>query len=155
MAQRPNAMATVLFTDLVGSTELLANRGESAFDELRRKHFAALRRVVTGHGGEEVKTLGDGILATFASASGAVAAAMAAQRAAGRHSLSLRVGLAAGDVAFEDDDVFGTPVVEAARLVAAARPGQILATALVRGMAGGRSPAGFVDLGPHQLKGLA
>ena len=148
-------MAAVLFTDLVGSTELLASLGESAFDGLRRDHFAALRRVVTRHGGKEVKTLGDGILATFASASGAVAAAVAAQQAAGRHSLSLRVGLATGDVAFEDDDVFGTPVVEAARLVAAARPGQILATALVRGMAGGRSPAGFVDLGVHELKGLA
>jgi hypothetical protein len=84
-----------------------------------------------------------------------VAAAVAAQQAAARHSLSIRVGLATGDVAFEDDDVFGTPVVEAARLVASAGPGQILATALVRAMAGGRSPAAFADLGVQRLKGLA
>jgi hypothetical protein len=147
-------MAAVLFTDLVGSTELLSTLGESAFDDVRRDHFASLRGVVTRHGGEEIKTLGDGILAVFASAASAVAAAVTAQQAARRRSLSIRVGLAAGDVAFEDDDVFGAPVVEAARLVAAARPEQILATTLVRGMAGGRSRAAFVDLGNLELKGL-
>src|SRR5207302_238874 len=112
-------------------------------------------------GGDEIKTLGDGILAVFGWAAEAVAAAVAAQQAVERHGrragipLLLRVGLALGDVAFEDDDVFGTPVVESARLVAAARPGQILATALVRAMAGGRSTATFADVGPVELRGLS
>jgi class 3 adenylate cyclase len=150
----------VLFTDLVGSTELLARLGEADFDDLRRSHFASLREAVTAAGGQEVKTLGDGVLAVFTSASDALAAAVAMQQAADRQTrrgggpVSVRVGLALGDVGFEDGDVFGTPVVEAARLVAAARGGQILATALVRGVAGARTSVSFNDVGLLELKGL-
>ena len=152
--------ATVLFTDLVGSTDLLTRLGETAFDDLRREHFAALRGVLETQQGTEVKTLGDGILAVFTSASEALGAAVAMQQAAHRHSqraglpVSLRVGLALGDIAFEDDDVFGTPVVEAARLVGLAAGGQILATAIVRSVAGARSDVPFTDLGSLDLKGV-
>jgi class 3 adenylate cyclase/DNA polymerase III delta prime subunit len=151
--------ATVLFTDLVGSTELLTRFGADAFDKLRRSHFAALRTALARHGGEEIKTLGDGILAVFGSATAAVNCAVAMQQAvsrqdrAGSAPLAVRVGLGLGDVTFEEGDVFGAPVVEAARLVAIAEGGQVLATAVVRAAAG-RSEATFVDRGQHALKGL-
>jgi class 3 adenylate cyclase len=156
----PDGMACVLFTDLVGSTELLSSLGEAAFDDLRRAHFAALRVAINKTGGTEVKTLGDGVLATFPSAAAGVEAAVAIQQATDRQArtgpahLAVRVGLALGDVSFEDTDVFGTPVVEAARLVDAARPGQILASAVVRAVAGGRTAAHFTDSGHLALKGL-
>ena len=151
---------TILFTDLVGSTELLSRLGESAFDEVRRGHFSALRKAINHHGGEEIKTLGDGVLAVFGSAAEAVKCAVAMQQAVGGQlpsratPLAIRIGLAVGDVTFEEDDVFGAPVVEAARLVSAAGDGQILATAVVRAVGGGRSGASFTDLGALSLKGL-
>jgi tetratricopeptide (TPR) repeat protein len=115
-----NRTATVLFTDLVGSTELLSRLGESTFDDLRRAHFAALRTSIEGTGGTEVKTTGDGLLATFSSAADAVGCAVRMQQAVDDHRrtagvpLAIRIGLSLGDVTFEDGDVFGTPVVEAA-----------------------------------------
>jgi class 3 adenylate cyclase len=152
--------ATVLFTDLVGSTELMTRLGQSAFDDVRRAHFAALRKAIQRTGGEEVKTLGDGVLAIFGSAADAAECAVAMQQAVQRQAviaqapLAIRIGMGLGDVRFEEGDVFGTPVVEAARLVDAARPGQILATALVQVVAGGRAGVRFADIGPLRLKGL-
>jgi class 3 adenylate cyclase/tetratricopeptide (TPR) repeat protein len=157
---RPDGTATVLFTDLVGSTELLSRLGEVSFDGLRRDHFAALRTALARHNGEEVKTLGDGVLAVFGSASDAVSAGIDIQRAVELESrrgpvlLAVRVGVALGDVIFEEDDVFGAPVVEAARLVARAAAGQILITAAVRWAGGSRCGASFVDVGALELKGL-
>ena len=157
---RTSGTATVLFTDLVGSTELMARLGDAAFDRLRGEHFTRLREAVVAAGGDEVKNTGDGILATFTSAVDALAAAVAIQQATERqaHSadvpVAVRVGLSIGEVAFEEGDVFGTPVVEAARLVAVAKPGQILSTAVLRMLAGSRAGVGFTDLGPLELKGL-
>ena len=125
---RTSGTATVLFTDLVGSTELMTRLGDLAYDQLRGEHFARLREVVLAHDGVEVKNTGDGLLATFGAAADAVRATVAVQQANDRHgraagvALSVRVGVALGDVTFEDGDVFGTPVVEAARLVGAAPP---------------------------------
>jgi class 3 adenylate cyclase len=153
-------MACVLFTDLVGSTQLMARLGDAAFDDLRGKHFAHLRGALETHHGALVKTTGDGILATFGSAVEALAAAVAVQQATEAHGraagvpLELRAGLALGEVADQEGDVFGTPVVEAARLVAAARPGQILCSAVVRTVAGSRAAVEFADLGHLELKGL-
>jgi tetratricopeptide (TPR) repeat protein len=134
--------------------------GQSTFDDVRRAHFALLRKAIQRTGGEEVKTLGDGVLAIFGSAADAAECAVAMQQAVQRQSvvaqapLAIRVGIALGDVRFEESDVFGTPVVEAARLVDAARPGQILATAIVQAVAGGRAGVRFADVGPLRLKGL-
>lgn len=138
-----SATVTVLFTDLVGSTELMGRLGDADFDRLRGEHFDHVRGALAG-GGREVKTTGDGLLATFTSAVEALAATVAIQQATDRHARStglpvaVRVGLSIGEVAFEDGDAFGTPVVEAARLVAAAEPGQILTSASVRMLAGPR-----------------
>src|SRR6185503_13558524 len=124
------------------------------------QHFAELRAVITGAGGTEIKNIGDGLLATFTSAVDALAVAGRAQQVTDHQGravgipLSLRVGLALGEVTVEDGDVFGTPVVEAARLVTAARPGQILATALVRAVAGSRAGVMMTDAGLFELKGL-
>src|SRR5688572_2429659 len=150
----------VLFTDLVGSTEIMSRLGDTAFDRLRSEHFAGLRAEISDFGGIEVKNTGDGLLATFTSATDALTAAARAQQVTDRQgreagvTLTLRVGLALGEVTVDDGDGFGTPVVEAARLVAAARPGQILATALIRAVAGSRAGVTLTDAGVLELKGL-
>jgi class 3 adenylate cyclase len=150
----------VLFTDLVGSTELSVAWG-AAFDDARRAHDAALRAVVRSHRGVVVKGTGDGILATFASVDDGVSAARGAQQAIHRlnarrppPSLQIRVGLATGDVSFEDGDCYGEPVVQAARLCALAPGDAILATAVVQALAGGARATGFAAAGPLELKGL-
>lgn len=152
-----SGLVAVLSTDLVGSTELMSQLGERQFDELRRSHFAALSKVVAAHSSEEVKNTGDGVMAVFPSAAEAVEAAVAMQQATARRRgdvwLAMRVGMAVGDATLEGGDVFGTPVVEAARLVAAAEPGQILATAIVRSLAS-RADVRFEDVGQLELKGL-
>jgi class 3 adenylate cyclase len=157
---RASGTVTVLFTDLVGSTELMSRLGAEAFDTVRQTHFAALRQAIDRHGGEEIKNTGDGLMVTFGSVVAALRGAAAMQRATDRQArigpapISIRVGLSIGEVTFEDGDVFGAPVVEAARLVATAGPGKILTTAIARTLAGGRTDAEFVDLGPMELKGL-
>lgn len=153
---------TVLFTDLVGSTALRAELGEDTAEVVRRAHDAVLAEVVAGHGGRIVKGLGDGFLATFGSAARAVAAAVGIQQ--GVHALrfaepcvalSLRVGISLGDVTVEDADVFGAPVIEAARLCAAAEGGQILAASVVEALARGRGGHVFTPVGDLDLKGLS
>ena len=151
--------AIVLFTDLVGSTELRSRLGEDTADALREQHDTLVSRAIETGGGTVVKNLGDGIMATFAGASDAIGAAVAMQQALDRHNrssptaLEVRVGISAGDVVFEGDDRFGTPVIEAARLCAAAQGGQILASEVVRWMArsGGST---FNPIGNLELKGL-
>ena len=157
---RSTGIAGVLFTDLVGSTDLMAQVGQDAFAALRRDHFTRLRGAAAQNSGREVKTLGDGILVVFESVSDAVNCAVAMQQLVdlqARNSgvpLAIRVGLAVGDVNFEDGDVFGPPVVQAARLVAMARGGQILAAHAVRLMASSSARVAFREVGVVQLKGL-
>jgi class 3 adenylate cyclase/tetratricopeptide (TPR) repeat protein len=151
---------TVLFTDLVGSTELSASLSPEASDDVRRSHFSALRQAIATSGGTEVKNLGDGLMVVFPVASAALVCAVAMQQAVTRdnataeRSLGLRVALSAGEATKEDGDYFGEPVVEAARLCARAEGGQILVADVVRAMAGRRSPHSFTSLGELELKGL-
>jgi len=151
--------ATVLFTDLVGSTELRSRLGENVADDLRRRHDTLVAGAVEVSRGVVVKNLGDGIMATFTGAADAVGAAVAIQQAIGRHNrssaaaLEVRIGISAGDVVIEGDDCFGTPVIEAARLCSAAGGGQILASEMVRWLV--RSGGGaFTPVGNLELKGL-
>ena len=152
--------AIVLFTDLVGSTELRSQLGEIAAEVLRQQHDALVTGAIEAGRGTVVKNLGDGIMATFTGASDAVGAAVAMQQAIGRHNraggtaLDVRIGISAGDVVFENDDCFGTPVIEAARLCGAAHGGQILASELVRGLAHAGEET-FAPVGSLELKGLA
>jgi class 3 adenylate cyclase/tetratricopeptide (TPR) repeat protein len=155
--------AIVLFTDLVASSQFRSRLGDEAAEDLRRRHDRLLADAVEAHRGHVVKTLGDGLMATFAGASDAVAAAVAIQQAIDRHNrsggspvpLEIRIGLSAGDVTFEDGDCYGTPVVEAARICAAARGGQILASEIVRLLAGAGGPHRLVPVESLDLKGLS
>ncbi len=140
-----NVTRSVLFTDLVASTELRVRLGQDEAEALRREHDAMLGDAVADHSGTVVKGLGDGILATFESAADAAAAAIAIQQAAERHgrnhpdrSFGVRIGVSLGDVSVEAGDVFGVAVVEASRLCAAATGGEILVADLIRG-AGARA----------------
>ncbi len=148
--------ATILFTDQVGSTELSQLLSAEVADEVRRRHFSILRQAVEEAGGTEVKNLGDGLMAVFGSASAALACAVAMQQGVERdnrdcdHSVGLRVGLSGGEVSRENDDYFGDPVVEAARLCATCESGQVLATDVVRAMAGRRSRS-FLATATHAL----
>ena len=151
----------VLFTDLVGSTARQSEVGDERFDEIRRAHFAVLRDVVEAHQGTEVKNLGDGLMVVFRSASNAIAAAVAMQVENDRHgrahpdlAVGIKVAAAMGDAVLEEDDWFGTPVVEAARLCAVCDSGQVLVTESLRLMAGSRSGAPIERLGDLELKGL-
>jgi class 3 adenylate cyclase len=153
--------ATILVTDLVGSTELRARLGDEQAERLRRLHDRLLRTSVEIHGGVVIKGLGDGVLASFPEANSAVAAAVAIQQAADAHTrrqlelpLFLRVGVSAGDVTVDEGDCFGTPVVEAARLCAVAEGGQILAAEVVRLLVKGRGGYEFTGVGELGLKGL-
>ena len=150
---------TVLFTDLVGSTELLSRLGESAADELRREHFGLLRAAVADAGGVEVKNLGDGLMVTFDGVGAGLACAVAMQqamagRAASKEPLSIRIGVAVGEAESEEHDYFGLPVVEASRLCARAEGGEILATDMIRLLARSRGGFEFEPVGELELKGL-
>lgn len=150
----------VLFTDVVDSTGLQTRLGDEAYDDVRRRHFDVLERQVDAHGGELVKRLGDGVMTSFGSASDAVSAAVAMQRAvdasrAGADgSVTIRIGVAAGDATREDGDLYGAPVVEASRLCDRATAGQILTSDVVRLLAGSRGGHEFVPVGELELKGL-
>jgi class 3 adenylate cyclase len=150
----------ILFTDIVGSTELSQRLAPEEADAIRRGHFAILRRTVDECGGTEVKNLGDGLMVVFGSASAALACAVAIQQAVDRDNrqredpVGLRIGLSGGEVSREDDDYFGDPVIEAARLCAACESGRILAADIVRLTAGRRSRQRYDPLGELTLKGL-
>ena len=153
---------TVMFTDLVGSTEIRSRVGEDAAEALRAIHDAILTDAITSHDGRVVKHLGDGLMATFASSANAVAAAVALQqdldlsnRRSDQERLTVRVGMSVGDVTFEGDDCFGLPVIEAQRLEASADPGTIRCAELVMHLGRGRGGHDFRPLGALELKGLA
>ena len=151
---------TVLFTDLVGSTEISYEISPEAADELLRVHFSVLRQAIVFSGGVEVKGLGDGVMVVFRSTSAALSCAVVMQQAVHRenvgagHQLGLRIGLSGGEATMESNDYYGDPVIEAARLCAHAEAGQILAADAVRVMGGRRNPYLFERLGAVELKGL-
>jgi tetratricopeptide (TPR) repeat protein len=153
--------APVMFTDLVGSTELRARLGEDAAEQLRRLHDQRLGEAIATHDGVVVKGLGDGLMATFPSAADAVAAAVEVQQAVDdlarrqpEQAFGVRIGISVGDVTVEDNDLFGIPVVEASRLCAAANAGEILVADVVRTLARGRHGTLFEPIGDLDLKGL-
>lgn len=151
-----------LFTDLVGSTELLDRLGDDAAEAVRRTHFSLLRQALASTGGREVKTMGDGLMAAFQSPAEAVACAVAMQQAVEddnrdrpEAALGLRIGLHVGEPVREEDDYFGTAVVVAKRLCDRAAGGEILASELLRTLVGTRGGFRFEPAGRLSLKGLA
>jgi class 3 adenylate cyclase/tetratricopeptide (TPR) repeat protein len=152
----------IVFTDMVGSSQLRSSLGDDPADDLRKAHDELLGAAVSGHGGIVLRWTGDGLKASFGSASAAVAAAIDMQRAVDRYGrradaiapFQIRIGVSVGEVTEEDDDIHGVAVIEGARLEAMAGPGEILATDLVVRLGQRRLDVGFEEVGSHQLKGL-
>jgi len=147
---------TILVSDLVGSAALFARHGDDAADTLRREHFAALRAAVDEHGGREVNSTGDGLMATFASAVAALRCAVAMQQATSgaEGRLALRVGVDAGEPVGDDEDPYGTPVIVARQLCDLAEPGEILASDVVCRVAAPRLGHPIAPAGALKLRGL-
>jgi predicted ATPase/class 3 adenylate cyclase len=160
--EEPEAgLLTVLFTDIVGSTELAVRRGDESAGAIRRQHDQLVRRQLSLHSGREVQTTGDGFLVTFNSVRKAIECACAIQLAQREHNqrypdqaLSLRLGLNAGEVSARDDGLFGSAVNLAARVVAKAAPGQILVSEVVKQLAGTIAGVEFHDRGRFRLRGF-
>jgi predicted ATPase/class 3 adenylate cyclase len=161
MSSAATEMVAVLMTDLVGSTATADRLGPHAAEELRIEHFGLLREALDRSGGREIKNLGDGLVVVFQSASQALAGAVQMQQAVearnrrAEEQLGVRIGVSVGEAWAEDDDYFGEPMVESARLCALADGGQIVVTALVRQLAGSRGGHSFSSLGALELKGIS
>jgi class 3 adenylate cyclase len=159
-AAAPSGLVTILFTDMAGSTTLTQRLGDAEAQEVLRAHNAIVREALKGHGGSEVKHTGDGIMASFPSAAGAIECAITMQRAfaaqneSAEEPIRVRISLNAGEPIAEEEDLFGTAVQLAARICAHAEPGQILTSDLVKGLAAGKRFL-FADRGEHALKGFA
>jgi class 3 adenylate cyclase len=155
------AITTILFTDLVDSTELMQRVGDENAQRVFQAHHALLQQAVGASGGRELQWMGDGLMVAFASAADAVRCAIAMQQAARRDAageqLRIRVGLNVGETLQQEtgSGYFGTPVVVAKRLCDRAEPGQILCSATVVGLLSGRQAFRFRELGSHSLKGIA
>jgi class 3 adenylate cyclase len=146
-------LATVLFTDIVGSTSLAAQIGDAAWRDRLAAHNNALREVLNVHRGREVTTTGDGVLAVFDSPARAVRCAVGLVRAAGRLDLQIRVGIHTGEIEWVGDDVRGIAVHAAARVMAVAGPDEILVSATTAALLEG-SGLQLADAGIHELKGI-
>jgi class 3 adenylate cyclase/CheY-like chemotaxis protein len=145
------SFVTILFTDLVGSSSRLGRRGVEAADALRREHFAQLRVAVAAHGGNEIKTTGDGLMVSFTSAVVAVRCAIDMQH---NSDLAVRIGIDAGEPVREGDDFYGTTVTVASQLCATAEPGEILASDIVAQIAAPRVDVPTHAAGNLKLRGL-
>jgi class 3 adenylate cyclase/tetratricopeptide (TPR) repeat protein len=154
-------VVTFLITDQVSSTEWLSRLGDDAADLVRRSHFLLVRDAVRAKGGQDVKNLGDGLMAAFSSPMDAVDCAIAVQQALDRRNrqsdvppIVVRIGLDIGEPSSEESDYFGSPVVIATRLCAAARGGQILVSDLLRRLVERRGRFTFGPATALRLKGF-
>ena len=151
----------ILFTDLEGSTPLIERLGDARAQALLRTHDGIIRACLEQHGGTEVKHTGDGIMASFASASGAIDCAVAMQKAFALDNqqhpdtpLRVRIGLNAGEPVREGGQLFGAAVNAAARICNHAEAGQVLVSDVVRKLSA-YAEAMFADRGPVRLKGFS
>jgi class 3 adenylate cyclase len=153
------AFRTILFTDVEGSTALTQRLGDAKAREVLRQHEGIVREALRAHGGSEVKTMGDGFMASFSSATRALECSIAIQRAFAAHSeaaeepIRVRIGLNAGEPIAEEEDLFGTAVNMAARIAAKAEGGEILASDVMRQLVAGKGFL-FADRGETALRGF-
>lgn len=154
-------VAIVVFSDLVDSTALLAALGDDRMDSVRRAHVKDVTDAVARSGGRVVKTLGDGAMASFESALGALRSAADIQRAVerldveqGGIGLAARVGVAAGEPIADGDDLHGMPVVIASRLSSAAGTGEVLVQDLVEALVASRDGIELEQASEYRLKGI-
>ena len=150
---------TILFTDVEGSTALTERLGDAKARELLREHDGIVREALKSHGGLEVKTMGDGFMTSFSSATKALECAIAIQRSFAERNesaaepIKVRIGLNAGEPIEEDDDLYGTVVNLAARIAAQAAGGEILASEAVHQIVAGKKFP-FSDRGETTLRGF-
>jgi pimeloyl-ACP methyl ester carboxylesterase len=147
-------LATVMFTDIVGSTERAAELGDARWCELLSAHQEAVRRELTRFHGQEVKTLGDGCLATFDGPARAIRCGRAIVEAARTSGLEVRIGLHSGEVELMGNDVSGIAVHISARIGALAAGGEVLVSSTVKDLVAG-SGIQFSDRGSKQLRGIS
>ena len=146
-------LTTILFTDLVGSTERVAEVGDTAWNELLTHFEQTVRQELERAQGREVETTGDGVLAILDGPAVAVRCASGIRSAANRQGLHVRAGIHVGEVESAGTLIHGLAVHEAARVMGAAGPDEILVSEATRGLSLG-SGLTFVDRGEHHLKGL-
>jgi class 3 adenylate cyclase len=155
----PSAFRTILFTDLVGHTEMMQRLGDDKGRDVLREHERITRETLKQYAGAEVKTMGDGFMASFGSVTKAMDCAIALQRAFATHTesmpepLHVRVGLNAGEPIEEDGDLFGSTVILASRIAAMAGAGEILIPEPLRHLLSGKSYV-YSDRGETALKGF-
>jgi class 3 adenylate cyclase len=147
-------LATILSLDLVGSTAIATQLGDAAWRDLLARHYMELRALLIRHGGNEVDTAGDGLLATFDVPVQAIRFAHDAQRVDRRLGLAARAGIHTGEVEQDGPAIRGIAVVIAARIGALAGADEVLVSGTVRDLVAG-SGITFIDRGSHELKGVA
>lgn len=146
-------LATVLFTDIVASTAQASALGDRAWRDRLDRHDAMVRRQLERFGGREIKTIGDGFLATFDGPARAIQCACAIRDGAVQLGIEVRAGLHTGEVELLGDDVGGMTVNIGARVAALAGPGEVLVSRTVADLVVG-SGLGFSERGQHELKGV-
>jgi class 3 adenylate cyclase len=146
-------LAAILFSDLVASTQRAVALGDAHWKRQLDRHDRIVTRCVAQHGGEVVDTAGDGVLAIFTSATGAVSGGHAVRAGLRAEGLDVRVGIHAGDIERGDDDVSGVAIHIAARVMALARPAEVLTSEAVRLLTTGAGIR-FEDRGRHELRGV-
>jgi len=146
-------LATILFTDIVGSTELAARLGDTAWRALLERHHAIVRRELGRFHGRELDTAGDGFFAAFDGPARAVQAAAALREPLAAIGLEVRAGLHTGECEVSDGKIVGIAVSIGARISALAGPGEVLVSRTVKDLVAG-SGLTFEDRGEHQLKGI-
>jgi class 3 adenylate cyclase len=146
-------LATVLFTDIVGSTEMASRLGDRAWRDVLERHHAAIRGELRRWRGSEVDTAGDGFLVTFDGPARAIRCALSVGTAVRPLGIRIRAGLHTGEVEFVDGDVRGIAVHIGARVAALARPDEVLVSRTVADLVAGSGIA-FEERGTHELKGV-
>ena len=153
-AREPDrVLATVLFTDIVGSTERAAAMGDSGWRSVLERHDQLVRREVERHRGRCVKSTGDGVLATFDGPARAIRAAESIGEGVRRLGVDIRAGLHTGEVELMGDDMGGLAVHIGARVMAQAEAGEVLVSSTVKDLVVG-SGIDFSERGSHELKGV-
>jgi len=152
-AELKQALATILFVDIVGSTAKAARLGDSRWTQVMNHYYAAVRKELKTLRGKEVVTTGDGVLATFRAPDSGVRCAAAIRDAVRTLGLEIRVGLHAGEYKVNGTDVVGLAFHIGARVAAKARAGEILVSSAIRDLMA-QSEVRFRDRGSHQLKGV-
>ena len=153
MGEFDRVLATVMFVDVVGSTERAAALGDKRWRGLLESYYTAVRRELQRFRGREIKTIGDGFLATFDGPARAIRSAQAMVAGVKDLGLEIRTGLHTGECELMGDDVGGIAVHIGSRIASAAAPGEVLVSSTVKDLVAG-SGIEFVDHGAHTLKGV-